>query len=66
MRDASAVNTAIPLADVVGPPLAGLVADKLGNFRLFMALVTLLNGAASLGLLTVAAVTAVTDDQGFV
>ena len=64
VRDASAVNTAIPLADVIGPPLAGLVADKLGNFRLLMAAVTFLNGAASLGLLTVAA--AATEQQGFV
>ena len=27
------VNSIIPVADVVGPPLAGLVADKIGNFR---------------------------------
>ena len=33
VKDASTVNTAIPIADVIGPPLAGLVADKLGNFR---------------------------------
>ena len=36
-----------------GPPLAGLLADKIGNFRIFMSLVTFLNGAASLLLLAV-------------
>ena len=53
VQDASLINTAIPAADVVGPPLAGLVADKLGNFRVFMASVTFLNGAAALALLLI-------------
>ena len=37
----------------MGPPVAGLVADKLGNFRLFMTAITFLNGGASLLLLTI-------------
>lgn len=53
IEDASVVNSVIPGADVFGPPLAGLLADKLGNFRLFMSAVTLLNGLSSLLLLTV-------------
>jgi MFS family permease len=53
MEDAAWVNSVIPLADVVGPPVAGIVADKLGNFRLFMAAVTFLNGAAALLLLAI-------------
>jgi hypothetical protein len=28
--------------DIIGPPIAGYLADKLGNFRLFMAIVTFL------------------------
>ncbi len=36
--------------------MAGYLADKLGNFRLFMAALTLLNGASSLLLLAVPAV----------
>ncbi len=31
--DAAAVNTVVPVADVVAPPLAGIVADRIGNFR---------------------------------
>ena len=27
------VNGVIPVADIIGPPLAGFVADKIGNFR---------------------------------
>ncbi len=52
-EDTAWVNSAIPIADVIGPPLAGVVADKIGNFRVFMAAVTFLNGAASLLLLAV-------------
>lgn len=43
------VNTCIPVADFI-PPLAGLLADKLGNFRAFMGFITFLNGLASLAL----------------
>ncbi len=53
MEDAALVNTAVPLADILGPPMAGLLADKLGNFRAFMAAVTFLNGISSLALLFV-------------
>ena len=27
------VNGVLPAADMVGPPLAGFLADKIGNFR---------------------------------
>ena len=27
------VNGVIPVADIVGPPMAGFLADKIGNFR---------------------------------
>lgn len=53
IEDASLVNSVIPVADIFGPPLAGFLADKLGNFRLFMAILTLLNGASSLLLLAI-------------
>ncbi len=33
LEDAAVVNTAVPIADIVAPPLAGMIADKLGNFR---------------------------------
>ena len=54
------MNSVIPGADIFGPPLAGLLADKLGNFRLFMAVLTFLNGASSLLLLAIHRVANVT------
>ena len=27
------MNTVVPAADIVGPMLAGIIADKIGNFR---------------------------------
>ena len=53
IEDTALVNTAVPLADILGPPAAGLLADKLGNFGAFMGFVTALNGAASLALLLI-------------
>jgi hypothetical protein len=53
IEDASIVNTAVPLADVIAPPAAGFLADKIGNFRVFMSVLTFLNGVSSLFLLTV-------------
>ena len=55
IEDASLVNSVIPGADIFGPPLAGFLADKLGNFRLFMASLTFFNGASSLLLLAIPA-----------
>ena len=37
--------SAVPLADIVAPPVAGLLADKIGNFRIFMSVITFVNGA---------------------
>jgi MFS family permease len=53
IEDTALVNSAVPLADIFGPPAAGLLADKLGNFAVFMGVVTALNGAASLALLLI-------------
>ena len=53
VEDTAWVNSAIPVVDVVGPPIAGIIADKMGNFRLFMSALTFLNGVASLLLLAV-------------
>ncbi len=32
-EDAALVNAALPAADVFGPPVAGILADRIGNFR---------------------------------
>ena len=46
------VNSVIPAADFI-PPFAGVLADKIGNFRAFMGFITFFNGLVSLGLLFV-------------
>ena len=33
VEEVALVNGVIPVADIIGPPLAGFVADKIGNFR---------------------------------
>ena len=33
VEEVAVVNGVIPVADVIGPPMAGFVADKIGNFR---------------------------------
>ena len=53
IEDTAIVNGVVPLADIFGPPAAGLLADKMGNFRVFMGVVALLHGASSLLLLAV-------------
>jgi len=52
-EEIAVVNGVIPAADVVGPPLAGFVADRIGNFRLFMSGLTLISGFSSLLLLLI-------------
>ena len=47
------MNGVIPAADMIGPPLAGFLADKIGNFRVFMSGLTFASGAASLLLLLI-------------
>jgi len=53
VEEVALVNGVIPLADIIGPPLAGFVADKIGNFRVFMSLMTVVSGASSLLLLLI-------------
>lgn len=53
LEDTAWVTSAMPIADILAPPLAGIIADKLGNFRLFMCIITFLNGASSLVLLLI-------------
>jgi len=52
-EEIAVVNGVIPATDIVGPPIAGFLADKIGNFRLFMSGLTLVSGASSLLLLLI-------------
>merc|ERR1719447_1567524 len=47
-EEVAVVNGVIPGADMIGPPLAGFLADKIGNFRVFMSGLTFASGPASL------------------
>ncbi|KAA0185186.1 hypothetical protein HAZT_HAZT007759, partial [Hyalella azteca] len=38
----------LPLVALFGPPLAGMIADKLGNFKLFLAVMVFASGLTSL------------------
>merc|ERR1719336_1028527 len=53
VEEVALVNGVIPVADVIGPPMAGFLADKIGNFRLFMSLMTAVSGGSSLLLLLI-------------
>jgi len=53
VEEVAVVNGVIPVADVVGPPMAGFLADKIGNFRVFMSVLTAVSGGASLLLLLI-------------
>merc|ERR1711884_539899 len=53
VEEVALVNGVIPVADIVGPPLAGFVADRIGNFRVFMSVLTGVSGLASLLLMLI-------------
>jgi len=55
VEEVAIVNTVVPAADIVGPTLAGFIADKIGNFRIFMAGLTALGGLSSVLILLVPA-----------
>ena len=57
VEDTALVNLAIPVADIFGPPIAGFISDKIGNFKIFCALITVLNGASSLLLMAIPSLT---------
>jgi MFS family permease len=52
-EDTALVKAVVSFADILGPPAVGFLADKMGNFKVFMAAVTFLNGAVSLLMLVV-------------
>ncbi|ODN01877.1 Major facilitator superfamily domain-containing protein 6-B [Orchesella cincta] len=42
-----------PIVAILGPPVAGLIADKIGNFKVVLSFITLVNAAVALLLLLV-------------
>ncbi|XP_046383422.1 uncharacterized protein LOC124153999 [Ischnura elegans] len=53
VEEAAAMNALSPFIAVLMPPLAGLVADRIGNFRVLLALLSAVGGGVSLLLLLV-------------
>lgn len=47
------INAVIPILFIFTPPLAGFLADKLGNFRVLLSILTALGGLVSLLLLVI-------------
>ncbi|XP_068085655.1 major facilitator superfamily domain-containing protein 6 isoform X2 [Anabrus simplex] len=53
VEETAIMSAVTPVASILVPPLAGMVADRIGNFRILMAIFSALGGAASLLLLIV-------------
>jgi len=53
IQETAVINTVIPVLFIFTPPLAGLLADKIGNFRVLLSLLTATGGFVSLALLFV-------------
>lgn len=53
VEETAIMSAVTPVVSIVMPPLAGMLADKIGNFRLLLALSSVLGGASALLLLAV-------------
>ncbi|XP_045778089.1 uncharacterized protein LOC123875991 [Maniola jurtina] len=53
VEETAIMSAVTPVVSIVMPPLAGMLADKIGNFRLLLALFSALGGASALFLLAV-------------
>ncbi|KAJ0182447.1 hypothetical protein K1T71_001816 [Dendrolimus kikuchii] len=53
VEETAIMSAVTPVVSIVMPPLAGMLADKIGNFRLLLALSSVLGGVSALLLLAV-------------
>ncbi|XP_014276523.1 uncharacterized protein [Halyomorpha halys] len=53
VEETAIMSAVTPIVSIIMPPIAGLVADRIGNFKVILALFSGLGGAASLLLLLV-------------
>ncbi|PSN42174.1 hypothetical protein C0J52_09851 [Blattella germanica] len=53
VEETAIMSAVIPFVAIIMPPLAGMVADRIGNFRILLAIFSVLGGASSLLLLLV-------------
>merc|ERR1712168_1549128 len=51
--EAAVMFAIIPFVSIIGPPVAGAIADKLGNFKLFFSAMVAVSGPLALFLLMV-------------
>lgn len=55
VQEVAVINAVIPILFIFTPPLAGFMADKVGNFRVLLSVLTALGGAFALLLLAIPA-----------
>ena len=53
VQETAIINAVIPILFIFTPPLAGFLADKLGNFRVLLSILTALGGLVALLLLLI-------------
>ncbi|XP_065345528.1 uncharacterized protein LOC135943061 [Cloeon dipterum] len=53
VEETAVMNAVTPVISIIMPPLAGLVADRIGNFRVLLSIFSALGGVSSLLLLLV-------------
>ncbi|KAL7301823.1 hypothetical protein TKK_0005430 [Trichogramma kaykai] len=53
LEEIAVMNGLTPLSTIILPPIAGLIADRIGNFKILLSSISALAGAASLLLLLV-------------
>ena len=51
ITEVAVINAVIPILFIFTPPLAGFLADKVGNFRVLLSVLTALGGICALLLL---------------
>ena len=55
IQETAIINAMVPILFIFTPPLAGFLADRLGNFRVLLSILTALGGLVALLLLIIPA-----------
>jgi predicted MFS family arabinose efflux permease len=53
VQEVSVINAVIPILFIFTPPLAGFMAERIGNFRILLSVLTAMGGLFALLLLTI-------------
>lgn len=63
VEETAFVYTVLPVSQVIGPPIAGFVADKFGNYKTVLVVNLILTIASSVGIMFVPSSGPVTADS---